>query len=104
MSIELVAATAELAVATASSSVSVPLPASLTTWSHDLSIVNTGSATAYVAIGATATVPTSSTPGGYPVLAGMSVTLHAPTAGISKVAAIGTAATTLYITACIVAD
>lgn len=104
MSLELVADTALLTVGTASSKVSVPLPANMTSWSHDVAIVNTGSALAYVTVGAVAAVPTSATPGaGYPVAAAGTVVLHAPTTGITEVAAIGAAATTLCITACIVA-
>lgn len=105
MSLELVANTATLAVTTSSASVALPLPANLPTWSHDVAVVNTGSATAFVAIGTTAAVPSSATPAaGYPVPAGATAVLHAPTAGVTKVAAIGTATTTLYVTACIVAE
>ncbi|MGH8112113.1 MAG: hypothetical protein ACREPF_04590 [Rhodanobacteraceae bacterium] len=104
MSLELVANTALLNVTTTSASVSVPLPASLPVWSHDVSIVNVGTATAYVTVGKTAAIPASGTPAaGFPVPAGSTAVLHAPTTGISSVAAIAGAATTLCISACIVA-
>lgn len=104
MSLELVANTALLSVGTSSVSVAVPLPANLASWSHDVAIVNTGSATAYVAVGATAAVPVAGNPAaGYPVAAGATAVLHAPTTGIVSIAAIGAAATTLFVTACIVA-
>lgn len=94
MSLELAANTAVLSVGTASASVEVPLPASLASWSHEVAITNTGSATARVTLGNAAGAT------GYPVLPNTTAVLHSPTSGIQMVSAIADSPTTLCITAC----
>lgn len=91
-----------LSVGTSSSSASLPLPGTLTSWKNQVLVVNTGANPVFIAFGGssiTAAIPIAGTPAnGFPVPAGGSqvFTLN----GASKIAGIASTGTNaVYFTA-----